>query len=238
MLQELSTLLSHFPESATRTEYRQEVVDFNSLGKPTKKSRELTYGYLIDLYGLEPGLAIFRVFRRLWGMDEQARPVLALTMSLARDPLLRQSKNLILAKQPGDLVRREELEELLSKDDPERFSLASLKSFAQNINGSWTQAGFLAGRSRKTRTTPKITPTNVSFALFLGYLEGLSGQRLFSSNWINILPGSPGELEALANSASNRGQIVFMNAGGVMEVRFPGCLSAEEEQLRLEGGNV
>lgn len=141
MFKELSTLLSHFPEGATRTEYRHEIVDFNALGKPTKKSRELTFAYLTDLYGLEPGLALFRVFRRLWGLDEQARPVLALTMSLARDPLLRQSQNLILAKQPGDLVRREELEELLAKDDPERFSPASLKSFAQNINGSCLWVG-------------------------------------------------------------------------------------------------
>jgi hypothetical protein len=37
------------------------------------------------------------------------------------------------------------------------------------------------------------------------------------------------ELEALANSASHRGLLVFMNAGGVKEVRFPGYLTPEEE---------
>ena len=144
----------------------------------------------------------------------------------------------MLAKRPGESVRREELEELLSQDEPGRFSAASLKSFAQNINGTWTQAGFLEGRVRKTRTIPKIATTNVSFALFLGYLEGLSGQRLFSSRWTKLLPGSLEELEKMANSAYQRGQIVYMNAGGVKEVRFPGYLTPEEERIRLEVSHV
>jgi hypothetical protein len=189
---------------------------------------------LIELYGLDPTIPLFRVFRKLWGQDEHARPVLALTLSLARDPLLRRSKDFILIKHPAECVQREEIEQLLAQDDPDRFSPACLKSFAQNINGSWTQAGYLTGRKRKTRALPRIMPTNVVFALFLGYLEGLSGQRLFSSAWINLLPVSPGEIEVLANSAANRGQIVFMHAGGVIEVRFPGFLTPTEEQWRYE----
>ncbi len=234
MLDELSALLAHLPETATREDYVREVKEHNVLAKPTTKSRSITLRHLIELYGLDPALPLFRVFRRLWGQDELARPVLALTLSLARDPLLRRSQDFMLMKQPGESVQREEIEQLLAQDDPDRFSPASLKSFAQNINGSWTLAGYLAGRKRKTRAAPRIMPTNVVFALFLGYLEGLSGQRLFSSAWINLLPGSPGELEALANSAANRGQIVFMHAGGVIEVRFPGYLTPTEEQWRHE----
>ena len=74
-------------------------------------------------------------------------------------------------------------------DHQDRFSPASLKSFAQNVNGSWTAAGFLNGRLRKTRSVPLVTPVNVVFCLFLGHLEGLSGQRLFTSQWMNLLPG-------------------------------------------------
>lgn len=230
MLDELSTLLATAPVGAARSEYRREVVELNVLGKPTMKARELTFRHLTDLYGLDPALPVFRIFHRLWEQDEPARPMLALMIALVRDPLLRSIKNFILAKHAGESVRREELEALLSKDDPHRFSPASLKSFAQNINGTWTQAGFLIGRSHKIRAVPRITPTNVTFALFFGYLEGLTGQRLFNSQWMNLLPGSPDELVTHANSASNRGQIVFLNAGGVKEVRFPGYLSSEEEK--------
>ncbi len=231
MLDELSALLAVLPEGASREDYAREVKDHNVLGKPTTKSRSLTLRHLIELYGLDPAVPLFRVFRSLWEQDERARPVLALTMSLARDPLLRRSQDFMLLKHPGEGVQREEIEQLLAQDDPGRFSPASLKSFSQNINGTWTQAGYLAGRKRKTRTVPRIMPSNVVFALFLGYLEGLSGQRLFSSKWMNLLPSSPGELEALANSAANRGQIIFMNAGGVIEVRFPGYLTPAEEQM-------
>lgn len=230
MFVEVSSLLERVPAKAMHVDYMKEVVELNVLGKPTKKARELTFRHLTELYGFDPGIPLFRVFRQLWGQDEQARPVLALMLSLARDPLLRSSQDLILAKQFGEAVKRKELEVLLAKDDPDRFSPASLKSFAQNINGTWTQAGFLTGRAQKTRVVPCITPTNVSFALFLGYLEGLTGQRLFGSAWMNLLPGSPDELVAQANAAANRGQIVFMNAGGVKEVRFPGFLLPEEEK--------
>jgi len=230
MLDELTVLFELTAPDTTRDGYRAEVVDFNVLGKPTQKSRVLTFGHLTDLYGLDPAIPVFRVFRKLWAADEQARPVLALCLALVRDPVLRLSESFVLGKALGESVRREEVEALIQAAEPDRFSPATLKSIAQNINGSWTQAGYLAGRARKVRTMPNVTPSNITFALFLSHLEGLTGQRLFSSRWVTLLCSSPSELEALANSASHRGQIVFLNAGGVKEVRFPGFLTAEEEQ--------
>jgi len=61
---------------------------------------------------------------------------------------------------------------------------------------------------------------------------------LFSSDWMNLVDGSPDELEAVANSASHRGLLVFMNAGGVKEVRFPGYLTPAEERIRQEVSHV
>jgi hypothetical protein len=55
---------------------------------------------------------------------------------------------------------------------------------------------------------------------------------------MNLLSGSSGELEALANSAFHRGLLVFLNAGGVKEVRFPGYLTPEEEQMCQEASHV
>jgi hypothetical protein len=136
------------------------------------------------------------------------------------------------------LVLREELEQLLSADDPTRFSPASLKSFAQNINGSWTQAGYLEGRAKKIRRQPQVSAFHIAFALFLGHLEGLSGQMLFTSRWMALFPVSADKLELLATSAANRGLLVFMNSGGVKETRFPRWLTPEEEQVRMEQYHV
>lgn len=234
MFEDLSRLFEHAGADATRDDYRRAVVAFNVLGKPTHKSRVLAFGHLTELYGLEPTIPLFRVFRRLWEADAAARPMLALMVALARDPLLRLSEAFILSKAVGETVRREEVENLLAHQDPDRFSPASRKSFAQNINGTWTQAGYLSGRVHKTRAIPTFTPAVMAFALFLGHLEGLSGQRLFTSSWMNLLPGSPADLEALAHAAAQRGLIVFLNAGGVKDVRFPGYLTDEEEQWRHE----
>jgi hypothetical protein len=238
MLDDLRVLFAHVPANAAHADYAQAVFTDNVLGKPTKKARELALRHLTTLYGLDTNRPLFRALRRLWPVDEVAQPVLALTAALARDPLLRGTQTFILNKQPGVWVSREDLERCLAADHQDRFSPASLKSFAQNVNGSWTAAGFLSGRIRKTRSIPVVTPVNVAFSLFLGHLEGLSGQRLFSSAWMRLLPGSPGDLEALANSAFHRGLLVFLNAGGVKEVRFPDYLTPEEEKMCQEASHV
>ena len=238
MLDDLRVLFAHVPANALRSDYAQAVFTDNVLAKPTKKARELALRHLTTLYGLDTNLPLFRALRRLWSVDEAAQPVLALTAAVARDPLLRGTQSFILNKQPGALVSREDLERCLASDHQGRFSPASLKSFAQNVNGSWTSAGFLNGRSRKTRSIPVVTPANVAFSLLLGQMEGLSGQRLFTSSWMGMLPGSPDVLDALASSAFHRGLLVFLNAGGVKEVRFPDYLTSEEEKMCQEASHV
>jgi hypothetical protein len=126
------------------------------------------------------------------------------------------------------------LEQLIAVENPDRFSPASVKSIAQNINGSWTRAGYLTGRVRKIRAVPVIGPASIAFCLFLGYLEGRSGQQLFASPWMRLLSDSPVELERLAALATQRELIVFLSAGGIQEIRFPGYLTAEEESWRHE----
>ena len=238
MLDDLRVLFAQVPANALRSDYIQAIFTDNILGKPTKKARELALRHLSTLYGLDANPPLFRALRRLWSVDEAAQPVLALTAAIARDPLLRDTQAFILEKQLGAPVSREDLERFLAADYQDRFSPASLKSFAQNINGSWTAAGFLNGRIRKTRSTPIVTPTNVAFSLLLGHMEGLSGHRLFTSSWMSLLSGSLDELEALAKSAFHRGFIVFLNAGGVKEVRFPDYLSQEEEKMCQEASHV
>lgn len=238
MLDDVRALLAHTQADASRADYAAAIVADNVLGKSTKKARELALRYLGALYGLDTTNAIFRALRRLWPLDESAQPVLALAVALARDPLLRSTQEFILAQPLGALVTREEVEALLSRTYPDRFTAASIKSFAQNVAGTWTAAGVLVGHRRKTRSAPTVRPEAIAFLMFLGYLEGRTGQRLFSSEWMKLLGASPDELEALANSASHRGLLVFMSAGGVKEIRFPGYLTPEEERIRQEASHV
>jgi hypothetical protein len=238
MLDDLRVLFAHTPPHATREDFARAVVVENVLGKPTKKARELAMHHLVPLYGLTSENPIFRVLRRLWDANVSAQPLLALSVALARDPLLRGTRNFYLSKHPGESVSRESVEGVLAASHPDRFSPASLRSFAQNVSGTWTSAGFLHGRSRKTRGVPEIYPESVTMLLFLGYLEGRTGQRLFSSDWTSLTGLPQDELEAHTNSASHRGLLVFMNAGGVKEVRFPGYLTPDEERIRQEVSHV
>lgn len=238
MLDDLRLLLVHTSPQATRADYGAAVVDSNLLGKPTRKARELAFRHMATLYALDLNNPIFRALRRLWLVNEAAQPLLALAVALARDPLLKGTQNFILAQPVAASVPRESVEALLCASFPDRFSPASLKSFAQNVAGSWTAAGLLQGKARKIRAIPEAHPESITLLLFLGYLEGRTGQRLFSSDWMSLLGCSPDEVEALANSASNRGLLVFMNAGGVKEVRFPGYLTPEEERIRQEVSHV
>jgi hypothetical protein len=238
MLDDISALFARLELNAGKEDYAREIIGVNGLAKPTKKARELSFRFLAALYGLDPQLAVFRVLRKFWAVDEKARPVLALCAALARDPLLRSSQSFMLSKHKGDCVPRDQIEQLLSDLYPDRFTPASLKSFAQNISGTWSQAGYLIGRTPKYRAEPVITPTNIAYCLFLAFLEGLSGQRLFASNWISLLGRAPDEVEELARAASHQGLLVFLGAGGIKEVRFPDYLTAQEEQWRLEVSRV
>lgn len=238
MLDDLCALLTHTPAAATRQDYASAIVNDNILGKSTKKARELSLKHLATLYGLDATNPVFRALRHLWPLDAAAQPLLALTVALARDPLLRSSEAFILSRPVGTLVPTADVEAFLAADFPDRFSPSSLKSFARNLAGTWTAAGFLQGHRRRIRSLPTMTAEVVTLNLFVGYLEGRSGQRLFSSKWMTLLGMTPAELEALTTVAANRGLLVFMNGGGVKEVRFPDYLTTAEEQLRQEAVHV
>lgn len=165
MLDDLRALLAHTPPDANRVDYTAAIVSDNVLGKSTKKARELALRHLATLYGLDTSNSIFRALRRLWLLDESAQPLLALAVALARDPLLRGTQDFVLAHPQGALVTRDEVEVFLSRTHPDRFTAASIKSFAQNVAGTWTAAGVLAGHRRKTRTTPAVRPEVMAMCL-------------------------------------------------------------------------
>jgi len=229
MLAELTELFHGRGVDASSAQYQEDIERFNVLHKPTEKARKLTWRHLVDLYAMDTDLVIFRTFRRLWESDERARALLTCQMALARDPLLRLSQNKILALAPGQWLPREEMEQAFDEQFPDRYSPAMLKSLAQNINGTWTQAGYLEGRSKKYRTEPEVRPVNVAFALFLGYLQGATGSRLFSTEWSRVLCCRQERLLELARQASYSGLLNFKHSSEVVEITFPDYLTREEE---------
>ncbi|MCP4378065.1 MAG: hypothetical protein GY794_18065 [bacterium] len=231
MLSEMEMLLASTPGDASKADYAEQAVNFNVLEKKTVKARQLTLRHLAELYSLNENVPLYRVFRQLWASDTDAHPVLALTLSLVRDPILHLSKDFVLSLPLGATIDRTDTEAKLRELTSDRFSPASIKSYAQNINGTWTKAGYFKGRIKKARQRPTTTPTNLAFSLFVAYLQGASGERLFSSSWTRLLDQPEDRLFELAQIASQRGLIVYHRTGGVTEVRFPDYLTPEEREM-------
>lgn len=221
MIEELKTLLFARPESASLDDYRQDIEVFNVLHKPTENARKYTFQPIATLYGLSPVIPLFKIFRQWWELSIESQSMLALQLAVARDPILRSSAKIILPLQLGERLTREEVEDFLKQEIPNKYSAASLKSIAQNINGTWTQSGYLEGRNKKHRIQPKATYVNLAYALFLAHCHGLSGQRMFDSFWCQMLSQDKEHLFELAHRASLRGLINFKQVSEVIEVTFP-----------------
>lgn len=198
--------------------------------KRSVKTRILTGRHMVYLYSLDPSITIFRVLRYFWERDTDGQPLLALLCAYSRDSLLRLSASLILPFAEGVVVTREVLEEYIDEKEPGRFSRATLKSTAQNLNATWTKSDHLIGKATKTRSRAVATPGAVAYALFLAYLAGVRGEALFMTEFTRLLDCSAARCMELAEDASRRGWIVFKRIGNVMEVQFPNLLTAQERE--------
>lgn len=231
MLEDLRTLLSHLSDhKTTKADYLRAIDEENCLGKRSGKTRELTARHLVDLYALEPSTTVFRALLYFWQKDIRSQPLLALLCAISRDPILRSSVPFILQFPKGSTVSRESLEEYIEQQEPGRFSKATLKSTAQNINSTWTQSGHLSGRVRKIRSRATPTSGAVAYALFLGYLTGVRGEALFKTDYVKLLDCSVEQAVEFAEDASRRGWIVLKRAGDIIEVLFPNLLNTQETE--------
>ena len=235
MLDELETLLSSVDGlDATQADYRRAIQEENYLGKRSQQTRALTYRHLADLYALDPEVTLFRTLTYFWKRDPQGHPLLALLCAYARDPVLRLSAPFILGMAEGTTTGREEMEVFLEEVEPGRFSKATLRSTAQNLNGSWTQSGHLTGHVRKVRRRPEATPGAAAYALLLGYVTGERGESLFRSNYANLLDCPLERRMELADVAARQGWLVFKRVGDVIEVLFPQLLTPQEQEWMRE----
>lgn len=209
-------------------------MDDNVLGKRTLATRRESYERLGWLYALDPTVSIFRALRFFWQRDQEGQPVLALLCTSARDPLLRMTASTVIRTPFGETLSNSAMEEAITLGAPGRFNEATQVKIARNAAASWAHAGYLQGHRNKVRVRPTITPATVAYALSLGYLAGASGQTLLTTFWAQLLDTPKDQLTSLAAAASARGWIAYRQFGQVIEVRFPGLLTPEEQETRRE----
>jgi hypothetical protein len=236
MLAELRQLLEARAAGTSRAGYRAAIIDDNVLGKKTQATRRLTAQRLSELYALDPEVPLFRLLRRFWALESEGRPLLAFLCASARDPLLRLTAGAVLKTPQGETVGKADLEAAIGEGASGRFNAATQAKIARNAASSWTQAGFLTGYRVKRRSRPVATPANAAYALVLGYLAGVRGAMLFATFWARLLDLPTERVHTLAAEASRRGWLNYRHAGAVTEVRFPGLLTAAEQEM-LRGEN-
>ena len=218
MLSELTELLRAVPAEAERADYASAIIEDNVLGKQTVANRRHTNQNLGELYGLDHKYPVFRVLRRLWDMDEEGHPLLAILCALTRDPLLRLAAASVLKLPQGaELVRANFLAEMLHSTGA-RLNPSILDKVARNAGSSLTQSGHLEGRVRKLRRKVQPTFGPAAFALWLGSLEGLAGEQLLNCRWAGILDRSGTEMIELVLQAKQKGLLHALVGGGVVEI--------------------
>ncbi len=229
---ELSLLLKVAPAGATHRDFRRLVVEENVLLKATSASRLNVFRALARLYGLQNDLLLFQTLRFLWTHAEAERPLLALLLAAARDSALRYSSPVILQKQPGESVTALEIQVVIAAAYGERYGLKTLRSMAQDLGGSWVQAGHLTGRSAKRRSKATSGPASVTYALLLGYLCGARGILLYETLWSKLLDLPKEEIDAHAFAAAQRGWLDYRRIGEIAEITFPRLLAgAKDEEI-------
>jgi hypothetical protein len=228
MLDELTSVLDRVPAAAGADAYISAIIEDNALGKPTQTTRRRTAQRLIELYGLDPRLTLFRLLRTLWTSDVSSRAMLAFIAAAARDPLLREMTPFVVAVPVGTVVTPEQVAAHLGERYPGRFQASTAQATAQRLASSWGQVGLLKGKVKKIRSKPVVTPVVVTFALAIGFFCGLRGKLVLDSTWTRLLDRTAVEVLELTVEASRQGWLTYKAAGAVVEITFPGLLRPAE----------
>lgn len=220
MLKELRLLLAACPSTTDMDGYRSAILDSNVLLKQTEATRKESFRRLRELYGLDPGLVLFRTLRTLWNEAQEAQPLLSLLCSTARDPMLRATTEAVLATPPGSLVTAQMISKSVEEQFPGRLNATTLANIGRHAASSWTQTGHLQGWTNKVRSRVQSHPIAVAYALLLGYLCGDRGEALFHTLWTQLLDAPLHTLREHAMLASQQGWLEYRHAGGVTEISF------------------
>ena len=234
MFLEMRALVRAMPLTVTKNDFTKAIVEENVLEKPTLISRKKSLRHLMELYGMDPSKALFRVLWDLGHADLDSLSQLCLVCAYARDPQLRHSFDLVRTLRLGEVLERTAMEQHLENGFPSRFSPAMKKSMAQNVNTTWTFGGHLAGKAKKTRRLPEPRPISAAYAMFVGYLTGLRGERLLDSVFASLVASNRSQLQAALSLASAKGLLSLKQAAGIVEFDFSNLLTPAEQELLHE----
>ena len=95
MFLEMLALVRAMPLAIEKQELASAIVDDNILDKPTHGSRVKSLRHLVELYGMDPAVALFRMLWALGHSDIASLSQLCLVCAYARDSQLRHSFELV-----------------------------------------------------------------------------------------------------------------------------------------------
>ena len=220
MFEELSQVLQAAPPDARRADYAAAIIDGNCLSKPTGATRRLTNQRLGELYGLDPVIPLFRVLRRLWGVEHEGRPLLALLAAMARDPLLAATCPAIVFLPANAEFQRDVMKSALRAVVGNRLNDSTLEKVCRNAASTWAQSGHLEGRTFKKRRIVVPSPAAVAFALYLANAAGFRGAEIFSCAWLRMLDCDPSRARQLAVEAKRLSLLDLRMAGDIVELNL------------------
>ncbi len=221
MLAELKTVLTEVPVGSNPSAYREAILERNVLDKSTDSTRKESLRRLRELYALDGGTPLFAMLRKLHSIDPTSLPLLALQVTWARDPLFRATTAPVLAASEGNRVETTRLAQSLEATYGAQYSALSRNQTARHAASSWTQAGYLFGRAKKTRMRTEPTPASVAMALAIGNVAGYFGTAVFSNPWCQLLDIGADRARRLGQDAHKVGLLNLRAIGDVVELSFP-----------------
>lgn len=218
MLAELESVMGTLGTVVTSANVRQAILEDNVLGKATRSGRKNSATKLIDLYSFNPEQQLFHAFEVLWRDASASRPVLAVLLALSRDTVLRASVETVIGAPIGSTITKEQLYKSLLSGFASKYAETTLQSTTRNIASSWRQSGHIRGENPIVRAKAPADFHAIAFALLIGYLRGLRGQNLLTSDWVRLLDFDSGELEVAITEAHRHGLITSRKIGEVIEL--------------------
>ena len=113
-------------------------------------TRQKTFRHLRELYALDTEIALWRVARFLWARAPAAeRPLLALIVAYAREPLLRLTWELVGPLPLQHALTPAAIDAFVERARPGQYNSKTRISTAQHIASAWAQSGHLSGHNPK-----------------------------------------------------------------------------------------
>lgn len=218
MLAELALVMDSGRGGSGPRAVRAAIVEDNLLGKATRSGRINSATKLIDLYGFEPQSDLFAAFHSRWRESSASKPVLAVLMAQCRDAVLRESASVILETPIGAAASKDQFYRCLLSAFTSKYAETTLQSTTKNVASSWRQSQHIRGGKAIIRTKAPADFHALAFAALIGYLRGLRGRALLSSDWVRILDFEPRELEDALAEAHRHGLLTSRRVGEVIEI--------------------